>query len=75
LVICGMQTEFCVDTAVRGAYERGYKVVLLGDAHTTFDTQLLPAADIIAHHNATLSGGFAAVKPAASIEFTPARAT
>lgn len=69
LVICGMQTEFCVDTAVRGAVERGYEVILPADGHTTGDTRALKAADIIRHHNHTLGAGFAAVKPAAEIAF------
>ncbi|MEO1489726.1 MAG: isochorismatase family protein [Pseudomonadota bacterium] len=57
VVFGGMQTEFCVDTAVRGAFERELKVTLIADGHTTFDTPALPAAQIIAHHNHTLSSG------------------
>jgi len=54
LVVCGMQTEYCVDTAVRSARERGYRVTLVSDAHTTGDTQVLKAGEIVAHHNFTL---------------------
>jgi len=57
IVVGGMQTEFCVDTAVRGAFERGLKVTLIADGHTTFDTPALPAQQIIAHHNYTLASG------------------
>lgn len=57
IVIGGMQTEFCVDTAVRGAFERGITVTLIADGHTSFDTPALPAAKIIAHHNHTLESG------------------
>lgn len=32
LVICGLTTPICVEGAVRGAHERGFKVVLLSDA-------------------------------------------
>ena len=49
-----MQTEFCVDTTVRAASSRGFDVVLVADGHTTGDTAL-SAAQIIAHHNATLA--------------------
>jgi nicotinamidase-related amidase len=73
LVICGMQTEFCVDTAVRGAVERGYKVTLVADGHSTGDTPALKAADIIRHHNRTLGSGFAEVSPAADIAFAQRR--
>ena len=68
LVICGMQTEFCVDTAVRSANERGYRVTLVSDAHSTGDTTALKAKDIVAHHNRTLAD-FARIMPADRVEF------
>ncbi|MEM7701431.1 MAG: cysteine hydrolase family protein [Pseudomonadota bacterium] len=69
IVVGGMQTEFCVDTAVRGAFERGLKVTLIADGHTTFDTPALSAERIIAHHNHTLaSGHFATVVEGERIE-------
>jgi nicotinamidase-related amidase len=69
LIVCGMQTEYCVDTAVRASVERGYNVTLVSDGHTTFDTKALSGADIVAHHNATLSGSFAALKTVEEIVF------
>jgi nicotinamidase-related amidase len=59
LVIAGMQTEYCVDSACRAAAALGYRSVLVSDGHTTFDTSVLSAAQIIAHHNLTLGEGFA----------------
>ena len=55
LVVCGMHTEFCVDTTVRRALALGYEVVLIADAHTTEDRPHLTAAQIILHHNETLA--------------------
>ena len=69
LVVCGMQSEYCVDTSVRAAYERGYKVTLASDAHSTMNSRALAAKDIIAHHNTTLNGSFAEVLPVAEIDF------
>ncbi|HEX4302573.1 MAG TPA: cysteine hydrolase family protein [Rhizomicrobium sp.] len=69
LVVTGMQSEYCVDSAVRGAYERGYKVTLVGDAHSTGDTRVAKAKDIIAIQNDTMAGDFADVKPAADVVF------
>jgi len=70
VVICGMQSEYCVDSAVRGAVEHGYKVVLVADGHSTFDTKVLKAADIIAHENETLGGSYAEIVPAAHVVFS-----
>jgi nicotinamidase-related amidase len=56
LVVAGGQTEYCVDTTVRRATTCGYDVTLVGDAHTTFDTDLWAAEQIIAHHNEVLDG-------------------
>ncbi len=66
VVIAGMQTEYCVDTSVRSAMSHGYKVVLGADAHSTFDSPDLKAADIVAHHNRVLRS-FAEILPAAEI--------
>lgn len=69
LVICGMQSEYCIDAAVRGAVERSYAVTLVADGHSTFDSPVLTAQDIIAHENETLNGSYAFVRPAAEIRF------
>jgi nicotinamidase-related amidase len=54
LVIVGAQTNYCVDTTTRRALSMGYDVTLVGDAHTTEDSGVLTAEQIIAHHNNTL---------------------
>jgi len=69
LVIAGLQSEFCIDTACRVAQSLGYKVTLAADAHSTFDNPVLSAHKIIAHHNRLLSGIVESVRPAAEIAF------
>jgi nicotinamidase-related amidase len=55
LAICGLHSEFCVDTTTRRALALGYPVLLVADAHSTVDNGVLTAEQISAHHNATLS--------------------
>lgn len=54
-VVCGMHTEFCVDTTTRRALALGYPVTLVADAHTSAGNTALTPQQVIAHHNATLS--------------------
>jgi nicotinamidase-related amidase len=56
LVVVGCMTDYCVDTTSRRAISLGYDVDLVTDGHTTWDSDVLTAAQIIAHHNNTLNG-------------------
>jgi nicotinamidase-related amidase len=51
LIIVGCKSEVCVDATCRRAVQLGYEVTLVGDAHSTTDTPLLSAPQIIAYHN------------------------
>lgn len=55
VVVCGMHTEFCVDTTTRRALALGYPVTLVEDAHTSAGNSALTAQQVIQHHNATLT--------------------
>jgi len=69
LVVAGIQTEFCVDTTCRRAFSLGYDVILVSDAHSTWDTDVLSADQIVAHHNKTLGGTFVRLKRESEIQF------
>ncbi|VVO51386.1 cysteine hydrolase family protein [Pseudomonas fluorescens] len=55
LIICGLQTDNCINATVRQALKLGYDVVLAADAHSTVDNGNLSAEDIIAEHNKDLA--------------------
>jgi nicotinamidase-related amidase len=63
LLVTGLQTEYCVDSACRAALSHGYDVVLVEDGHSTGDSDM-PAAEIVRHHNALLAN---MVHPSAKI--------
>lgn len=67
-------SQYCIDTTIRRATSLGYDVTLVGDAHGTSDSAVLPAKTIIAHTNATFdrSGtavGTARVVSSGALEF------
>lgn len=69
IVLCGMQTEYCIDSTFRHALTLGFKVELVQDGHSTFDSPVLSARQIVDHHNQVFSG-YAAVRSAESIRFS-----
>lgn len=69
LVICGMQSEFCLDTTIRRAFSMGYSSVLVEDAHTTFDNESLSGGEIVKHHNSIMGGRFAKLRKEQGVEF------
>jgi nicotinamidase-related amidase len=69
LLVTGMQSNYCVDSFVRAAAERGFAIRLVADGHTTFDTPLLMGQQIVAHHNQTLEGTFAQLVNANNVLF------
>jgi len=68
VVLCGLQTELCVDSTLRHAAALNFDVSLAEDAHSTFDNGTLTAPQIIEHHNRTLAN-YARVVPAGAITF------
>ncbi len=69
IVVCGLATEGCVDTTVRRAFGLGFKVEVASDGHSTTDSSVLTAEQIIRHHNEVFKA-FADVREAGDITFT-----
>lgn len=69
LLITGLQTAYCVDTTCRRAYSLGYKNILVSDGHSSLDSDVLPAKNIIDHHNSILGSQFAELATTDEISF------
>jgi streptothricin hydrolase len=68
LLLCGMQTDFCIVTTCQSAVAKGYKVILIADAHSTYDTDEMSASEIIEKANEDMHR-FALVLPANEVQF------
>lgn len=68
LILCGIQSDVCIDTTCRRAFSLGYDVMLARDAHSTWDCGDLSAQQIIGHHNDVLRW-FADVRSVEDIVF------
>lgn len=59
LVFAGAQTEFCLDTTMRNAYSKGFQQnLLVKGTHSTLDSALFSAEDIIKHHESVWNNRF-----------------
>lgn len=69
LIFCGCATDYCVDTSIRAALSKGYKVTVASDAHTLAHRSYMNAEKIIEHHN-TVWGDFISPSGVAEIQET-----
>ena len=69
LVVVGAQSEICVDTTCRRAFSLGFEVVLVSDAHSTWNNAVLTADQIIQHTNQTLAEWFVRLVPSKDARF------
>ena len=51
LLITGCATDFCVDTTVKSALSKDYKVTIIEDGHTTASRPYIDAQTVINHYN------------------------
>lgn len=69
LVVCGLQTEFCIDTFCRSAAGKNIETLLVKDAHSTYDSGIISARQIIDHHNDILGTAFVELVSTETFEF------
>lgn len=69
LVICGIQSELCIDTTTRAAGSLDLSVVLVSDGHSTFDRKTQNAENIVKYENEVLKGWFAEIQDSEKVSF------
>jgi nicotinamidase-related amidase len=67
IVVAGMQSEFCIDSTIREAERRGYRVTLVEDGHATFPAEGESEDDIRRHVNRVVRWEIATLVPAAAV--------
>jgi nicotinamidase-related amidase len=64
IILVGLQTEYCIDTTCKVAFELGYKVIVPEETNTTFSNEFLPAEKLYEFYNYKIwDKRFASVKP------------
>jgi len=58
LFIVGLQTELCIDTTIRVAFEKGFEVIIPELTNTTVDGKYLKAKEIYEHHHHLFNNRF-----------------
>lgn len=46
IILVGLQTEYCIDTTCKSAFEYGYKIVIPEETNTTFDNEYLSGEEL-----------------------------
>lgn len=54
LIITGMQTECCIDTTCRVAFEYEFNIIIPEKTNTTFDRETITGKEIYEYHNFVL---------------------
>lgn len=51
LMIVGLQTNFCIDSTVKSAFERGFKVIIPKETNSTFDNDYMDGETTYRYYN------------------------
>ena len=67
VIVCGMQTEFCVDATLREADRRGYRVTLVEEGTATYPVEGATEAQIQAQVHRVARGSVANIVPSSDL--------
>jgi nicotinamidase-related amidase len=73
VILMGAQTDKCVAATVDGALRQGLLVTVVGDAHSTWDSDGESAEQIIARHNTKFATAGARVVSTEEFQHSPQR--
>ena len=57
LIITGMQTEYCIDTTCKVAFEYGFELIIPEKTNTTFNNGSILAEDLYEYYNFNIFNG------------------
>ena len=57
-MIVGLQTNYCIDSTVRSAYDRGYHVIIPEGTNSTFDNDYMDRETTYKYYNESMWPGW-----------------
>lgn len=51
IILVGMQTEYCIDTTCKVAFEHGFNIIIPEEANTTLDNEIMSGKEIYEYYN------------------------
>ena len=51
IILVGLQTEYCIDTTCKSAFEFGYQIIIPEATNTTFDNEYLTGEKLYEYYN------------------------
>lgn len=57
LIVAGLQTDYCMDAAVKCGFEHGFRMIVPAYANTTFDNEYMSAEESYKYYNEFIWNG------------------